>query len=73
MAATWVAMRIGGRAAGIVVVVLLAWALGFNLTTLPYTPWFKIAMFCVFPIACLAGIGYGRRVSARAAVTGGPS
>ena len=53
-------MRTGGRPAGIVVVVLLACALGFNLLTLPYTPWFKIAMFCAFPIACLAGIRYGR-------------
>ena len=61
-AATWVASRIGGRLAGIVVALLLAGALIFNLTMLPYTTWFKIAMFTAFPIACLLGIGYGRRV-----------
>lgn len=34
-AATWVASRIGGRSAGMVVALLLAWALAFNLTKLP--------------------------------------
>jgi hypothetical protein len=62
-AATWVASRVGGRNAGIVVALLLAWALTFNLTQLPYTLWFKIAMFTAFPIACLLGIRYGKRVS----------
>ncbi len=62
-AATWVASRLGGLLAGIVVALLLAWALIFNLTMLPYTPWFKIAMFCAFPIACLLGIRYGRRAT----------
>jgi hypothetical protein len=60
-AATWVASRVGGRLAGIVVGLLLAWALTFNLTSLPYAMWFKAAMFGAFPIACLVGIGYGRR------------
>ncbi|HLJ50508.1 MAG TPA: hypothetical protein VKU01_31060 [Bryobacteraceae bacterium] len=61
VAATWVASRLGGRLAGIIVAFLLAWGLIFNLTTLPYTPWFKIAMSCAFPIACLLGIRCGRR------------
>jgi hypothetical protein len=56
MVATWVASKIGGRLAGAVVALLLAWALVFNLTMLPYAPWFKIAMFAAFPIACLLGI-----------------
>jgi hypothetical protein len=60
-AATWVASRVGGRLAGIVVALLLAWALIFNLTMLPYATWFKTAMFSAFPIACLLGIRYGRR------------
>jgi len=68
-AATWVASRVGGRLAGIVVGLLLAWALIFNLTMLPYTTWFKTAMFSAFPIACLLGIRYGRRVPSPAAVT----
>ena len=68
-AATWVASRIGGRPAGIVVSLLLAWALTFNLTMLPYAMWFKVAMFGAFPIACLVGIRYGRRVPPPAAVT----
>jgi hypothetical protein len=48
---------------GLVVAVLLASALIFNLTMLPYTTWFKIAMFSAFPAACLFGIRYGRRPS----------
>lgn len=62
-AATWVATRVGNRPAGIIVSLLLAWALVFNLTTLPYTMWFKIVMFVVFPITCLFGITSGARRS----------
>jgi hypothetical protein len=62
-AATWVASRVGNRLAGIIVALLLAWALIFNLTALPYTMWFKIVMFGVFPIACLLGITSGARRS----------
>jgi hypothetical protein len=69
IAATWVASRIGGRLAGIIVALLLAWALVFNLTKLPYTPWFKIAMFIAFPIACLIGIRSGGRLRSPDAVT----
>ena len=69
-AATWVASRVGGRLAAIVVALLLAWALTFNLTMLPYALWFKTTMFGAFPIACLLGIRYGRRVPSPAAVTG---
>jgi hypothetical protein len=60
-AATWVASRIGGRLAGIVVAVLLALALMFNLTMLPYTVWFKVAMPITFSIACALGIRFGSR------------
>ena len=66
-AATWVASRVGGRLAGIVVALLLAWALIFNLTMLPYATWFKAAMYIAFPIACLLGIRYGRRAPSPAA------
>jgi len=31
------------------------------LTMLPYTMWFKVVMFSVFPVACLLGIRYGKR------------
>ena len=60
-AATWVASRLGGRLAGTVVALLLAWALIFNVSQLPYTMWFKIVMIGVFPIACLVGITSGTR------------
>lgn len=60
-AATWVATRVANRLAGIVVALLLAWALVFNLTALPYTMWFKVVMFGVFPLACLLGIAAGTR------------
>ena len=58
-AATWVASRLGGRLAGTVVALLLAWALIFNVSQLPYTMWFKIVMIGVFPITCLVGIASG--------------
>ncbi|HSP90115.1 MAG TPA: hypothetical protein VLN08_04380 [Vicinamibacterales bacterium] len=60
-AATWVASRIGGRLAGAVVTLLLALALAFNLSMLPYVMWFKIAMPATFFVACLLGIRCGRR------------
>jgi len=47
-------------ASSVVVALLLAWALVFNLTHLPYAMWFKIAMFSAFPLACIPGIRYGR-------------
>ncbi len=68
-AATWVASRIGGLPAAIVVTLLLGWALTFNLTALPYPPWFKITMFTVFPIACYLGFRYGRRAFSSATAT----
>lgn len=71
-AATWVASRLGNRLAGSVVALLLAWALIFNLTMLPYTIWFKIVMLGAFPIACLLGIKYGKRFPLPAAHTGRP-
>jgi hypothetical protein len=64
-ASTWAASRIGGRIAGIIVALLLAWALGFNLSMLPYAAWFKAAMIVAFPIACVLGIRHGRRAPAR--------
>ena len=71
-AATWVASRVGGRVAGGIVALLLAWALVFNLTQLPYTMWFKVVMFSAFPIACLLGIWYGKRPPFPAASANGP-
>ena len=60
-AATWVASRIGGRPAGAVVTLLLAAALAFNLSMLPYVMWFKIAMPATLFVACLTGIRTGTR------------
>jgi hypothetical protein len=68
-AATSAASRIGGQLAGAVVTLLLAAALAFNLTMLPYVMWFKIAMPATFFVACLLGIRYGRRVPRPAAPT----
>ena len=61
LGAAWLATRLGNRVAGCIVAALLAWALTFNLTALPYTLWFKIAMFSFFPVACLLGIRWGHR------------
>lgn len=68
-AAAWVASRVGGQLAGILVALLLAWALIFNLSMLPYAAWFKIAMPAAFSVACLLGIRHGRRVPSAAAGT----
>lgn len=66
-AATWVASRIGGRLAGALVTLLLASALAFNLSMLPYVMWFKIAMPAAFFLACLLGIRGGWRAPSPAA------
>ena len=71
-AATWVASRIGGRLAGAVVTLLLAAALSFNLSMLPYVMWFKIAMPATFFVACLIGIRTGGR-GPSAHASGGPA
>jgi hypothetical protein len=60
-AATWVASRIGGRLAGTLVTLLLASALAFNVSMLPYVMWFKVAMPAAFFVACLLGIRTGTR------------
>ena len=60
-AAAWVASRIGGRLAGAVVTLLLAAALAFNLSMLPYVLWFKVGMPAAFFVACLLGIRTGAR------------
>lgn len=60
-AATWVATRIGNRVAGGAVALLLAWALIFNLSMLPYANWFEIVMPIGLLIASAIGIRYGTR------------
>jgi hypothetical protein len=52
---TWVATRIGNRTAGIAVVLILTFAIVFNVSKLPYAMWFKVVMLSCFPVACLAG------------------
>jgi hypothetical protein len=71
-AATWVASRIGGRLAGALVTLLLASALAFNVSMLPYAMWFKVAMPAAFFVACLLGIRYGRRTPSPAAGADAP-
>jgi hypothetical protein len=61
LASTWVATRLGGRVAGIVVALLLLAAIVMNLSMLPYTLWFKVTMFTCAPVACLLGVGLPRR------------
>ena len=69
-AATWVAARLGGRPAGALVTLLLASALAFNLSMLPYVMWFRIAMPAAFFVACLLGIRHGSRVPSPATGAG---
>jgi hypothetical protein len=65
-AGTWLATRIGNRWAGITVALLLAVAIVFNVTKLPYTLWFKVVMLTCFPIACYLGVLLGRQTSSPA-------
>lgn len=65
-AATWVASRLASPLAGTVVGLLLAWAIVYNVTLLPYAWWFKVVMLGAFPFACLHGVRSGRRPAAPA-------
>ena len=58
-AGTWTATRIASRLAGILVALLLAWAIVFNISMLPYVTWFKVVMLSCFPIGCWFGIRWG--------------
>lgn len=53
---TWVAARLGGRIAGALLSLFLIWAVGFNVSMLPYPVWFKVVTVIGIPIACLIGI-----------------
>ncbi len=65
-AATWLAATIGKRVAGGIVALLLAWALVFNLSMLPYVTWFKVVTPAAFAVACLLGIRQGKGGSEKA-------
>lgn len=54
--AAWTATRLGSARAGIPVVLLLALAISYNVTMLPYATWFKVAMPTCFPVACCLGV-----------------
>lgn len=62
---TWVATMIGRLVAGVVVSLLLLWAIAFNITMLPYATWFKVVMLSCFPMACYLGVRLGDRVKAK--------
>ena len=53
---TWVATRVGGRIPGIILGLFLIWAVGFNVSMLPYPMWFEVVSVLGIPIACLVGI-----------------
>ena len=55
-ASTWVTNRLGGRACGAFVGLILLAALVFNITKLPYPMWFKIANLIAIPAAIYLGV-----------------
>ncbi len=61
LASTWIANRIGGRIAAIIVGLFLVASVVFNVSFLPYPIWFKVA--CV--LAILVGVVLGIRHSAQ--------
>jgi hypothetical protein len=68
-AAVWLATWLGTRVSGWTVALLLAAALAFNLTMLPYVLWFKLAMAALFPLACVAGLRAGVSGPSRSATS----
>lgn len=65
-AGTWLAAKIGRWPAGAVVAAMLFAALVLNISMLPYTLWFKIAMLVCLPAACYWGAGLASRRRATA-------
>jgi hypothetical protein len=64
---TWVAARIGNRLAAIAVILILTFAIVFNIAKLPYAMWFKVVMLSCFAVACYLGGIRGVRTSSLAA------
>jgi len=60
---TWVATRIGNRLAGIAVILILTFAIVFNVSKLPYAMWFKVVMLSCFPVVCYLGVMRGVQMS----------
>lgn len=62
---TWVATRLGGIIAGIVLSLFLIWAVGFNVWMLPYPIWFEVVAVLGIASSCLVAIRLpNRRVAA---------
>ena len=59
--------RIGNRLAGIAVILILTFAIVFNVSKLPYAMWFKVVMLGCFPAACYLGGMRGVQMSSPAA------
>jgi hypothetical protein len=53
---TWLATRLGRRLPGGIVALLLVCAVIFNVSMLPYSMWFKVAVLAGVPIACVCGV-----------------
>ena len=64
---TWVARRIGNRLAGIAGILILKFAIVFNVSKLPYAMWFKVVMLSCFLVACYLGGVRGVQMSSPAA------
>jgi hypothetical protein len=60
-------LRIGNRLAGIAVILILTFAIVFNVSKLPYAMWFKVVMLICFPVACYLGGMRGVQMSSPAA------
>jgi hypothetical protein len=58
---TWTARRIGGLGAALFIGLLLAAGVVFNVSTLPYAVWFKVASVIVIVVAVV----FAARVTVR--------
>jgi hypothetical protein len=69
-AGTWTAGRLGNRGCALFLGLLLLLAVIFNVSTLPYPLWFKIANLIVIPMAIVCGYGLSRRRTTAADAAG---
>lgn len=65
--------RIGGRACGAFVGLILLAGAGFNVVKLPYQPWFKVAILITIPAAIYLGVRSAVRRNPTTEIAAAPS
>ena len=58
---TWLAAKLGNRAASVIVGLLLVVALVCNVANLPYPTWFKVSTLLIIPLSIAGGIRWTKQ------------